>query len=109
MAPSIAYFVSAEVGAIDTLGRLRFFTRFRHRTLVAVFGVEIVVHVALEVGGAMKPWASANKDGTGKPFWTVIASGSAGIRSDVIVTIGTLGGYADFYGHLSFCLRCKSR
>jgi hypothetical protein len=53
----------------------------------------------------MKPGASANEAVPVKPFWTIVASGSTAIRSDVIVTIGAVRGYADLDVHLSLCFR----
>jgi hypothetical protein len=52
----------------------------------------------------MKPRASANESVPVKPLRPVVAGGSTGIRSDVIVTIGTVRGYADFDRDLSLCL-----
>jgi hypothetical protein len=51
----------------------------------------------------MKPRAGANEAVPVKPFRTIVASGSTGIRSDVIVTIGTVRGYSDVDADLSFC------
>jgi len=65
--------------------------------------METVVYLALEVIRAMKPRASANEDVPGKPFRAVVAGGGTAIRSDVIVTIGTVRGYSDFDADLSFC------
>jgi hypothetical protein len=51
----------------------------------------------------MKPWAGANKAVPVKPLWTIVASGSAAIRSHVIITIGTVRGYSDVDADLSLC------
>jgi len=51
----------------------------------------------------MKPWASADEDVTGKPFWTIIARGRTAIGSDVIVPIWTIRRYPDFDAHLGLC------
>jgi hypothetical protein len=51
----------------------------------------------------MKPRAGANEAVTIKPFWTVVASGGAVIRSGVIVAIGTYRSYSDFDSDLSLC------
>jgi len=91
VATSIPSFVSTEVRTIDTLRRLRFLASFWSWTLIAVLRMETVIYVALEVAGAVKPWASANEAVAVKPLRTVIASGGTVIRSDVIVTIGTFG------------------
>jgi hypothetical protein len=56
----------------------------------------------------MKPRASADESVPIKPLRAVVAGGSAAIRSDIIVTIGTVRGYADFDGDLSLCFRSDS-
>jgi hypothetical protein len=56
MATSIPHFVSFEALTIDTLCLFRLITRFRHWTLEAVIWMEAVVHVALELISAMKPF-----------------------------------------------------
>ena len=56
----------------------------------------------------MKPRASASEAVPVKPFGTIIASRSTGIRNSVIVTIGTLRGCADFDADLSLCFGCES-
>jgi hypothetical protein len=101
VATSIPHFVSFEVRTVDTLCRLSFFARFWQWALIAVFRMETVIYVALELISAMKPRAGTNEDIPGKPFWTVVARGGAAIRSDVIVTIGTIRGYSDADADLS--------
>jgi len=109
VAMSIAHFVSFEVRSIYTPCLLRFLTHSWHCALVAVVRMKMVIYVATEVGRTMKPWASANKYTPHKPFRTVVSGGSTGIRSDVIVTIRTVGGYSDFDGDLGLCFRGGSR
>jgi hypothetical protein len=103
VAASIPHFVAMEVGAIDTLGRLRFFTTSGHGALIAVFRVKTVIYVAPKIGGSMKPRANPNKDAVVKPFGTIVAGGSAGIRSHIVVAIGTLR--SDSYVDADLCLR----
>jgi hypothetical protein len=50
----------------------------------------MIVDVALEVVGAMKPWASADEDTARKPFRAVVAIGSAAIGRSVVVTVGAV-------------------
>jgi hypothetical protein len=73
VAPSIPFFVSAEVGAIDTLRWLGSLASVWHGTLVAVIWVKTVVDVTPEIVGAMKPWARANESAAAEPFRAVIA------------------------------------
>jgi hypothetical protein len=49
----------------------------------------------------VKPRASANEAVAVEPFWTIVASGSTVIRSNIIVTIGAYRGYADLDVDLS--------
>jgi hypothetical protein len=62
---------------------------------IAVIRMETVIHIALEVVGAMKPRAGADKAVAVKPLRAVVARRSTGVRSDIIVTIGTFGSYSD--------------
>jgi hypothetical protein len=101
VAPSIPSFVSIEVCAIDTLRRLRFLAAFWRWAFIAVVRMETVIHVALEIAGAVEPWAGANETVPVKPFRAIVASRSTAIRSGVIVTIGTIGSDADFDVDLS--------
>ncbi len=109
VATPVPRFVSFEVGTIDTLCGLGFFAALWRWAFVAVLRVETVIHVALEVAGAMEPRAGADEDPGVKPFRTVVAGGSAGVRSGIIVTIGTFGGYSDVDADLSLCFGGASR
>jgi hypothetical protein len=71
--------------------------------------METVIHIALEAAGAVKPRAGANEDVPVKPFRTVVAGRSTSVRSGVIVTIGTFGGYSDVDADLSLCFGGVSR
>lgn len=95
VAPSISRFVSLEVRVIDTLGLLGFLATFWRWALISVIWMETVIDVALEATSATKPGASANEAVSIKPFRAVVASGSTAIRSDVIVTLGAVRGFAD--------------
>jgi hypothetical protein len=109
MATSIPRFVAAEMRTIDALCRFGFLAGFWQRALIAVLRMEPIVHVALKVAGAMKPWASANEPVPVKPLRPVIASRGTVIRSDVIVAIGTFGGYSDGDANLSLCFGSANR
>ena len=45
----IAHFVPFEVRTIYMHGRVRSFAAFRHVALVAVFGMETIIHITVEV------------------------------------------------------------
>jgi len=97
----IPRFVSFEVGGVDVLRRVGLLTTLRHGSLIAVFRMKFVIHVANEAFGAMKPWAGANEDTPIEPFRSVVAIGRASIGRHVIVTIRTVGGYSDLDANLS--------
>src|ERR1700728_4171238 len=95
-APSITHFIAFEVfNPVEMLVGIGFFPTNWPRTVVAMFGMEMVIYVAVEACRAVKPRAGANEDATGKPLWAVVAVGSALIRRDVIVAVGTLRSDAD--------------
>ena len=69
--------------------------------------MEMIIYVAAEVGGAMKPRADANENTARKPLRPIVTVRSTGIRRHVIVTVRTHRGWPDLDGHLS--LRSPSR
>jgi hypothetical protein len=106
---TVAHLVSFKVRSIDALCRIGFLTNCRRRSLIAVCRVEMVIYVAPESIGAVKPRASPNEDAIVEPFWPVVASWGASIWSDIIVAIGTIGGYSDIYADLSVGFGSGSR
>jgi hypothetical protein len=80
---------------------LGFLATLWRRAFIAVFRMVIIIYVATEVIAAMKPRTGADEDTTGKPFRTVVAGGSAAIRSSVIVPIRTFWGGSDVDADLS--------
>jgi hypothetical protein len=50
--------------------------------------IEAVIDMAAKPSRAVKPRAGTDEDAAGKPFRAVVAVGSTGIRSEVIVTVG---------------------
>src|ERR1700722_19793939 len=73
--------------------------------------MKTVVYVAVEVVGAMKPWTGTDKDAARKPFWTVVAIGSAAIRSGIVVAVGTIRRGSDVHTHadLRVCFGSRQR
>src|ERR1039458_3733574 len=67
-------------------------------TFVAVLWVVAIVHMAVEVFVAMKPWSGADKDTAIEPLRAVVAVGSTAIRRVVIETIRTGGGVGSGHG-----------
>jgi hypothetical protein len=103
-AVSVVHLVSVEVlgGAVPTFpGTLAMVWKL---TMVAMVGMEVIVYVAAEVGGAMKPWAGTDEDAAGEPLGAVVAVGSALVGRGFIVSIGAGRGCSDVDADLSFRL-----
>jgi hypothetical protein len=97
VAAAVAHFITFEVrNLIDAPVRLGFLAALRSGAAVAVVRMVTVVYVALKIFRAVKPRARADKGAAGKPFRTVIAVGSAAIRSGVVITVGTFRSDSDF-------------
>jgi hypothetical protein len=95
VAVAIAPLVSVEVLGGTMPPVMRPVAMMRIFTVVAVIRPVAVVDIAVEVFGAVKPWAGADKDAVGKPLRAVIAVGSATVRRGIVVTIRTSGRYTD--------------
>jgi hypothetical protein len=96
----IAHFVPFKVGTIYTPGLFGLFTDFGRWPFIAMLRMQAIIYVPVEPFGAMEPGSGANKCTAGKPLRPVVPCGSTSIRRSVIVSIGTLGRYADFDGDL---------
>ena len=81
MATTVALFVSFEVSSIDTFVLVGFLTGFWHWTLIAVIGMEAVVHLAAEVVMTVKPRACADEDSSDKPLRTVVTGWGTSVGS----------------------------
>jgi len=103
VAAPIPHFISLEVGnLIKGLSGFRSIANSWRGAFVSVLWMEMVIHVATEVGSAMKPGADPDEHTTSKPFGTVVAVGSAGVRRGVIVTVRAVGSDPNVNGDLSF-------
>jgi hypothetical protein len=89
VAPSVALFISFEMGLVYAPRRLWLLAAVWHWALIAVFWMEGIIDVAMKAFGAMKPRTSANKDTTSEPLRTVVPGWRTAIWSDVVVTVGT--------------------
>ena len=105
MATSISFFVSFEVRAVDPLGRFSFLTTLRHGSIVAVFWMETVIHVAAEVVRAMKPRAGADEYAASEPVRTVVAIRRASVRVISVVAVRANRSRANSYAHRDLGLR----
>jgi hypothetical protein len=63
----------------------------RQRASVTVVNIEMVIYMAAKVGRAVKPRASTDEDTTAEPFRAVVAVGSTGVRSVVVVAVRACG------------------
>ncbi len=68
MAASIAVFVSLEVLFVYLFRRLGFFASIGHGAFVASLLIEMVVYLAVEVGGTVKPLACSDELTASKPL-----------------------------------------
>jgi hypothetical protein len=118
VAAAIADFVSFEAGdSIKGFRWLGMIAAIGGRAPVTARGVEVVVDMAAEVLRAVKPRAGAYEDAAGEPFGAVVAVGSAGVGSVIVIAIGAIRGNADVNADLSrwfsrYCRQgnsCKSK
>jgi hypothetical protein len=101
VATTVALFVSFEVCSIDTFVFVGFLAGFRHWALIAMIGMEVVIHMAAEVVVTVKPWASADEDSSDKPLGTVVTGRGTSVRSNVIVAVRAYGLYSHADRNLS--------
>ena len=102
VAASVVHLVSAEVlgGAVPSVARP--VATIGKVTVVAVVGVEVIIYVAAELAGAMKPGASAEEDTAGEPLGPVVAVGSATVGRGFVVSIRAGWGGSDVDADLRF-------
>jgi hypothetical protein len=92
MAEPVSHFISSEiVDVVETLRRVRVITMIWHWSAISVMNIEMVVHVTAKMSWAVKPRAGTNEEAAVEPLRAVVAVGSAGIRSEVIVAIRAYG------------------
>jgi len=75
--------------------------------MVAMMRVIAIIDVAVPAMRAVEPWTCTQEDSAGEPFWTVVAIGTAVVRSVVIVSVGADGCrsyiHTEAERDLSFC------
>ena len=101
VALAVAAFVGLECG-VRSLG----WAMLRRVALVAVLGIVVVVHVAVEVGRAVKPFAGANEASAREPLRTIVAVRSAVVGSVVVVAVRAGGFSTD--ADINLCVRYGS-
>ena len=95
--------------AFDARSRLGPVATVRHGASITMLDIVMVVYMTAKLGMASKPRASTNEDTVREPFRTVIAVGSAGIRSVVIVAVGAYRSSSDANDNLSLRLGSAHR
>lgn len=104
MAAPIAHLVAVEVSVGHGPGSM--IARMRQGTVVSVLHIEMIVYMAIEMSGTMKPGAGADKDATGKPFRPVVAIGGATVGRVIVITIGANRRWSNVDRNL--CLRFRA-
>jgi hypothetical protein len=94
---------------IRTLRRLRAIATVRYWASIATLNIETIIYMAAKVSRAVKPRTGTHEDTTHKPFRAVVAVGSAGVRSVVIVTIRASGFVSDLEVILGLYFRSGRR
>jgi hypothetical protein len=75
----------------------------RKWTMVAVMWIEVVINIAVEVVGAVEPWAGSDEDTAAKPLGAVLPVWSAVVRGVVEVAIRTSRRCSDIDRDLGWC------
>ena len=88
------------VETVEVVGGLMISAVSRIGAVIAVVRIIGVVYVTVEAVVAMEPGTCSDEDATGEPFRTIVAVGSAVVRSVVIVAIRAGWCYADANGDL---------
>ena len=89
------YFIAMEaLYMTDIFVRISMFVARGDVTVIAVVRIEVIIDVALEVGGPVKPGSGTDEDTPREPFGTIVAVGSALIGSVIVVAIGADRSYS---------------
>ena len=98
---TVAHLIALEMG--DLTNRVRgigMVAGVRHRALVTMLGMEVIVHVSPKIGRPVKPGTRTDKYATCEPLWSIVPVGRASVRRNVIVSIGAIGRGTDANGDL---------
>jgi hypothetical protein len=102
---SITHLVSVEVGWWSGMLWSGLLATSWGRALIAVLHIEVVIYIAMEVGGAMEPLAGTYEDSAVEPLRAVVAVGSAVVGGVVVVAIGTIRRRSDLDSDLGVGFR----
>jgi hypothetical protein len=106
MAATVTFFVTAKVfHMIQRVGGIRMIATVRERAVIAIVCIKVVINVAMEVVGSMKPRPGSNEHAARKPLGAIVAVRRAVIRRIVIISVRANGSGANINtdAHLS-CL-----
>jgi len=102
MSAPIPHFIALEVrNVIDRVSLVGFVASVGRRAAIAVRNIVVVIHVTAEVGRPMKPRPHANEYAASEPFRAIVAIGSAGVRSVIVVAVRAIWGDSDANADLS--------
>jgi hypothetical protein len=93
-------FVAVEVSGRMLSADLNSVTGVRRRSPVAVVGVKVVIDMAVEVGGAVKPRAGSDKDSAGEPLRAIVPIRGAAVGSGFVITVRAIGSDANVDANL---------
>ena len=88
---AVAHLISVEVLGGTMPAVMRSVSIMRVFAVVAMIRMIVIVDIAMEVFGAVKPRAGADKDAIGKPLRAVITVGSATVRRHIVITVRASG------------------
>src|ERR1700722_5932942 len=103
----MAKFTAAEVRSTNALCGVELPPPRRHRAMVSMGSMEVVVDVATKATRTVKPRAGADEDVAAKPFRAVVAGGGAGVRRHIVIAIRALRSHTDIDTDLGLCCGCK--
>jgi hypothetical protein len=74
--------------------------RVRHRTVISMVRVEVIVDMPLKIRGTMEPGTGTDEDTAAEPFGAIVTCWRAGIRCVIVVPVGANRSNPDRNGNL---------
>jgi hypothetical protein len=100
---SVGIMHSLSVEFVAMLGRM--LAAIRHRSVIAMTIIVVMVDVTVEVVRPVEPGSGTNEDAAIEPLRAIISIRSAVVGRHFVVSIGASGGLTDLNGNLCRCLR----
>ena len=88
-------FVAVEVGGSISSPCVGSVAGVGHGASVSVLGVEVIIDMAVEVAGTVKPRAGSDKDTAGEPLRAIVPIGGTAVGSGFVITVGAIGSDAN--------------